>query len=256
LSRNRAARHEGNGTSLGKQLRRIEIALGTTAAEFSAAFGAPESRVPDAANASNLVADLGQTIRRGKAASIPTMNPAPNLFLIGPMGAGKTSVGRRLAAQLGLRFVDLDVAFEERTGVSISLTFEIEGEVGFRKRESDLLEELVRLRSIVLSTGGGAVLDPGNRELLRDNGFVVWLDTDVDTQLNRLHADRQRPLLQGADRRERLLRMAELRNPLYAETADLRVNASGLGSSAAMARHVGAQIAKNWHYLETESTQT
>ncbi len=182
------------------------------------------------------------------------MNPAPNLFLIGPMGAGKTSIGRRLAAQLGLRFLDLDLEFEARTGASITLTFEIEGEAGFRKRESELLGELVHERGIVLSTGGGAVLDVHNRELLRSNGFVVWLDTGVDTQLERLHADRQRPLLQGANRRENLLHMAERRNPLYAETADLRISASSSGSSAAMARHVGAQIAKIWRYDATENS--
>ena len=182
------------------------------------------------------------------------MNPASNLFLIGPMGAGKTSIGRRLAAQLGLRFLDLDIEFETRTGASIALTFEIEGEAGFRKRESDLLGELVHQRGIVLSTGGGAVLDARNRELLRNNGFVVWLDTDVDTQLQRLHADRLRPLLQGVDRREKLLHMAELRNPLYAETADLRIGASGSDNSAATARHVGTQIARTWQYLETEPT--
>lgn len=182
------------------------------------------------------------------------MNPAPNLFLIGPMGAGKTSIGRHLATQLGLRFLDLDLEFEARSGASIALTFEIEGEPGFRKRESDLLGELVGQRSIVLSTGGGAVLDLHNRELLRNNGFVVWLDTDVDTQLERLHADRQRPLLQGPDRREKLMRMAELRNPLYAETADLHISASGLGSSAAMARHVGTQIAKTWQYYDPDNS--
>lgn len=182
------------------------------------------------------------------------MNPAPNLFLIGPMGAGKTSIGRRLAALLNMRFLDLDLEFEARNGASIALTFEIEGETGFRKRESELLSELVRQRGVVLSTGGGAVLDANNRQLLRGNGFVVWLDTDVDTQLERLHADRQRPLLQGADRREKLLNMAELRNPLYAETADLRIASSSAGSSAAMARHVGTLIARTWQFLETETT--
>ncbi len=181
------------------------------------------------------------------------MNPAPNLFLIGPMGAGKTSIGRRLARQLGLEFVDLDVEFEVRVGASIALTFEIEGEDGFRKRECELLAELVRRRGIVLSTGGGAVLDAHNRHLLRSNGFVVWLDTDVDTQLSRLHADRQRPLLQGPDRRQKLEHMAELRNPLYAETADLRISASGNESSAVTARHVGSQIARSWNNLETET---
>ena len=186
-------------------------------------------------------------------ASIYPMNPAPNLFLIGPMGAGKTSIGRRLAEHLKMPFLDLDVVFEERTGASIALTFEIEGEAGFRRRESALLAELVCRRGLILSTGGGAILDAGNRELLRKNGFVVWLDTDVDTQLKRLHADRQRPLLMGADRRERLLQMADLRDPLYAETADLRIAASVSGSAAAMARHVGAEIVSSWIPLQPET---
>ena len=178
------------------------------------------------------------------------MNPAPNLFLIGPMGAGKTSIGRRLAARLELPFIDLDLAFEERAGVSIALTFEIEGEAGFRKRESALLAELVRQRGIILSTGGGAVLDEGNRKLLRENGFVVWLDANVQTQLERLHADRKRPLLAAVDRDERLRVLAEQRNPLYAEIADLRIAASGSTTTAAMARNVGVQIARHWLYSE------
>ena len=174
------------------------------------------------------------------------MNPAPNLFLIGPMGAGKTSIGRRLAAQLALSFVDLDLTFEERNGVSIGLTFEIEGEAGFRRRESALLADLVEQSGIVLSTGGGAVLDPANRDLLRRHGFVVWLDADIDTQLRRLHADRKRPLLGVGDRREQLMHLARIRNPLYAEIADLRISASGTGGSTAMTRHVGAQISRYW----------
>lgn len=182
------------------------------------------------------------------------MNPASNLFLIGPMGAGKTSIGRRLGALLELPFIDLDVAFEERTGVSISLTFEIEGEAGFRLREHALLSELVQLRGIVLSTGGGAVLDATNRDLLSNNGFVVWLDADVETQLSRLHADRQRPLLSAGDRREKLEQLAGKRNPLYAEIADLHIAASGPGNSATMARSVGAQIAKVWQRCDHGAT--
>ena len=195
----------------------------------------------------------GSTGTVRQAASICPMNPAANLFLIGPMGAGKTSIGRRLAEHLKLPFLDLDVVFEERTGASIALTFDIEGESGFRKRESALLAELVSGRGLILSTGGGAILEAGNRELLRNNGFVVWLDTDVDTQLRRLHADRHRPLLMGADRRQRLMQMAALRNPLYAETADLRIAASATGSAAAMARHVSVEIASTWHPLPTET---
>jgi shikimate kinase len=174
------------------------------------------------------------------------MNPAANLFLIGPMGAGKTSIGRRLAVQLGLEFVDLDQVFVQHTGASIALTFEIEGEEGFRRRESALLAELVLRSRIVMSTGGGAVLDPHNRELLRTHGFVVWLDADVDTQLRRLHADRQRPLLGVGDRRAQLSSLAQTRNPLYAEIADLRMPASGSGSSASMARQVEASLARVW----------
>lgn len=183
----------------------------------------------------------------------PRMNPAPNLFLIGPMGAGKTSIGRQLGEQLGLPFVDLDQALVERTGASIALTFEIEGEAGFRRRESELLAEMVRRRGIVLATGGGAVLDPANRELLRGNGFVVWLDADVETQLRRLHNDRQRPLLEGEDRRERLTRMAALRNPLYAEIADLHIPSSGQGTCASMARQIGARIAAMWRHTNEGS---
>jgi shikimate kinase len=178
------------------------------------------------------------------------MNPASNLFLVGPMGAGKTSIGRRLATHLGLPFIDLDLTFEERAGVSIALTFEIEGEAGFRRRESALLAELVQHNGMILSTGGGAVLDPRNRELLRNHGFVVWLDADVDTQLRRLQADRKRPLLGSGDRREQLTRLAQIRNPLYAEIADLRVIASGSGSSASMARQVGIQVSRHWQTVE------
>lgn len=214
-----------------------------------------ETAAPGRADSTRIASDTmparaSPTPRPRIWASILYMNPAPNLFLIGPMGAGKTSIGRRLAAELELPFIDLDLVFEERAGVSIALTFEIEGEAGFRKRESDLLAELVRQRGIVLSTGGGAVLDRNNRELLRNNGFVVWLDADVETQLRRLHADRKRPLLAAGDRNERLRILAEQRNPLYAEIADLRIKACGATSSAAMTRNVGNQIASHWHYIE------
>lgn len=174
------------------------------------------------------------------------MNPAASLFLVGPMGAGKTSIGRRLAETLAWPFVDLDHAVEERSGASIALTFEIEGEAGFRRRESELLGELVQRRGIVLSTGGGAVLAPRNRQLLRENGFVVWLDTDVDAQLARLQHDRKRPLISVDDRRGRLQQLALERNPLYAEIADLRIASTGQGSSGALARQVGAQLDRLW----------
>ncbi len=174
------------------------------------------------------------------------MNPAANLYLVGPMGAGKTSVGRRLAESLHWPFVDLDHAIEERSGASIALTFEIEGEAGFRRREAEMLAEMVRRRGIVLSTGGGAVLAPRNRELLAANGFVVWLDADVDAQLVRLQHDRKRPLIGVEDRRGRLQQLAAERNPLYAEVADLRVASVGQGSSSILARHLGGVLERNW----------
>ena len=149
------------------------------------------------------------------------MNPASNLFLIGPMGAGKTTIGRRVAEALALPFYDLDQVIEERNGASVALIFELEGEAGFRKRESAALDEFSAREGIVLATGGGAVLDAQNRRRLHERGFVVWLQANVDQQLTRLARDRKRPLLAAPDRRERLQQMAGVRGPLYAEIADL-----------------------------------
>ena len=154
------------------------------------------------------------------------MNPAPNLFLIGPMGAGKTTIGRRVAEHLSLPFHDLDHVIEEQTGATIPLIFEVEGEGGFRKRERASLADMVALDGIVLATGGGAVLDPDNRALLAARGFVVYLETTVEQQLARLARDRKRPLLAAPDRRERLEAMALVRNPLYRDIADLCLRAS------------------------------
>ncbi len=136
-----------------------------------------------------------------------------NIYLVGPMGSGKTTIGQRLAQRLGLEFFDSDQEIESRTGVSINLIFEIEGEAGFRKRESSMLKEL--------STGGGAVLSAGNRKLLRQTGTVIYLETPVKRQLQRLRRDVSRPLLKTPDRARKLEEMAEKRNPLYEEVADL-----------------------------------
>jgi|JI10StandDraft_1071094.scaffolds.fasta_scaffold100559_3 shikimate kinase len=179
-------------------------------------------------------------------ASIASMNPSPNLYLIGPMGAGKTSIGRHLADQFSLPFIDLDHALEERHGIGIPLMFELEGEAAFRRRESAMLGELVKQDGVVLSTGGGAVLDADNRRQLSSHGFVVWLDVDVETQLQRLRNDRQRPLLAAQDRRAKLEQMAQVRNPLYAEIADLRIPASPLASSSSVSRRLAAHLARNW----------
>lgn len=174
------------------------------------------------------------------------MNPASNLFLIGPMGAGKSTVGRHVAERLHMPFVDLDHEIQAHTGASIPLIFDLEGEAGFRERERALLADCTARDGIVLATGGGAVLDARNRAGLRERGFVVWLDAGVDAQLARLARDRNRPLLRARDRRERLQQMAELRNPLYAEIADLRLPSSAHRNSAQAAHELLAQLAAQW----------
>ncbi|MBK6727730.1 MAG: shikimate kinase AroK [Xanthomonadales bacterium] len=173
------------------------------------------------------------------------MNPSPNLFLVGPMGAGKSTIGRRIAAHIALPFIDLDEELERRNGVSVALIFELEGEAGFRQREARLIEELSRREGIVLATGGGAVLDAANRRLLHARGFVLYLSTSVAQQLNRLARDCKRPLLQAPDRRERLEAMAQLRNPLYQEIADMTVHGSNIAVAQA-ARQIAAQLEARW----------
>lgn len=152
--------------------------------------------------------------------------PPDNVFLIGPMGVGKTTIGRCLADLLHKEFVDLDVEIEKRTGAPIPLIFEIEGEDGFRRRESTLLEEVTGREGLILATGGGAVLAPGNRERLRDRGVVVYLSAPIETLLERTARDRHRPLLQTPDRRKTLEEILRTREPLYRETAHLVVKSS------------------------------
>lgn len=142
-----------------------------------------------------------------------------SIFLVGMMGAGKTSVGRVLAKRLDKVFHDSDHVIEERTGVKIPVIFEIEGEAGFRTRESAVVDELSALPDIVLATGGGAILSESNRDRLRSRGTVVYLRATVRDLLNRTRHDRNRPLLQTADPRARLNELYELRDPLYRETA-------------------------------------
>jgi shikimate kinase len=174
------------------------------------------------------------------------MNPAPNLFLVGPMGAGKTTVGRQIAELFRMPFLDLDHEIEARTGAAVGLIFELEGEAGFRKRESAMLAELAARSGIVLATGGGAVIDADNRRQLHEHGFVIWLDAAVDAQLARLERDRQRPLLQAPDRRERLQRLAAERNPLYAGIADLRLPSAGSGNSTHAAHDLLDLLEARW----------
>ena len=166
--------------------------------------------------------------------------PAPkNIYLIGPMGAGKSTVGRHLARLLKKRFVDCDQELEERTGARISLIFELEGESGFRKRERALLEELANEDGLVLATGGGAVLDRANRALLSRRGFNIYLKAPLELLVSRTSRDRQRPLLQTDDRADRIKALLEERDPLYREVADMIVT-----SDKRSAKHVAREILK------------
>ncbi len=152
------------------------------------------------------------------------MNAARRIILIGPMGAGKSTIGRRLARTLGLRFVDSDQEIERQTGADIPLIFELEGEAGFRRREQAMLAQLTEEDGIVLATGGGAILSAENRHHLRSRGQVVYLETPVDEQLRRTRHDRNRPLLRTDDPRARLEALMQEREPLYREAAHLIVS--------------------------------
>jgi len=155
------------------------------------------------------------------------MKHPKNIFLVGPMGAGKSAVGRHLARALHLTFVDSDDEVESRTGVDIAFIFEKEGEEGFRKREAAAIDDLTRLDSVVLATGGGAVMSADTRSNLGGRGFVVYLYTTVDQQVVRTKKGRQRPLLEKGDPRGTLEELLQKRDPLYREIADLIVETDG-----------------------------
>lgn len=155
------------------------------------------------------------------------MNAPNNLYLIGPMGAGKSAVGRQLARMLHMDFVDSDDEIEARTGVDIAFIFEKEGEAGFRKRESKVIEQLTLKQGLVLATGGGAILDDKTRSNLGARGFVVYLETGIEQQLERTRRGRERPLLQEGDPREVLEALMATRDPMYREIADLIVRTDG-----------------------------
>jgi shikimate kinase len=151
---------------------------------------------------------------------------ARSLFLIGMMGAGKSTVGRLLARRSGFEFIDLDRELEARSGVTIATIFELEGEAGFRRREAALIEELTQRPRTVLATGGGAILDPENRRRLRERGLVIYLRASVEEILRRTSKDRARPLLQTADRRGRIAELLAQREALYEQTAHVVVQSS------------------------------
>ena len=155
------------------------------------------------------------------------MRDADNLFLVGPMGSGKSAVGRMLAGRLGLAFVDSDAEIEARTGVDIAYIFEQEGEAGFRVRERDVLDELTARHGVLVATGGGAILDPETRERLRSRGRVVYLRTSVNQQLARTRRSGHRPLLRNPDPLGTLERLMQVRAPLYEESAHVTVDTDG-----------------------------
>jgi shikimate kinase len=151
------------------------------------------------------------------------MKAPVNIFLIGLMGTGKTTIGRQLAKSLKLSFADSDHEIESRTGANIPWIFDIEGEKGFRKRERAIIDELTQQQGIVLATGGGAVLDKRNRANLAERGMVIYLYTSIEHLLKRTAKDRNRPLLQTENPRARLEALFDERDPLYREIADLIV---------------------------------
>lgn len=165
-----------------------------------------------------------------------------NVFLIGPMGAGKSSIGKQLAQQLKMEFIDTDQVIEERTGADIDWIFDLEGEEGFRKREEAIIEELTQMQGIVLATGGGAVLSAKNRNFLAARGTVLFLETSIEQQLERTRRDKKRPLIQNADDPEELfLALKEKRDPLYQEIADYTFT-TDRSSVKSVAKHIIDQI--------------
>lgn len=155
-----------------------------------------------------------------------------NVYLVGMMGAGKTTIGRKLAKSLAREFTDLDRHIENDTGVSVTTIFEIEGEAGFRQRESQALDQLAMQKGVVVATGGGVVLDPVNRVRLQASGIVVYLHAPAHLLYARTRHDRGRPLLQVSDPLARIASLVEKRDPLYREVADLVVeSAQGPGAA-------------------------
>ena len=150
-----------------------------------------------------------------------------NIFLIGPMGSGKTAVGKHLARLMRAPFRDSDAEIEARTGVDISYIFSREGEDGFRQREREVIEDVTRASPIVLATGGGAILLPENRTALRERGFVAYLKTSLEQQAERVRQGRNRPLLHDVDPLAKLTELMEIRAPLYESLANFTIATDG-----------------------------
>lgn len=176
------------------------------------------------------------------------MNPSSNLVFIGPTGAGKTSLGRRVAERFGLQFVDLDTAIVERAGSSIPELFEHLGEAGFRRHETEALEQALTADGVLVATGAGAVLAESNRAMITRQAFVVHLHVSVEGQLERLARDRTRPLLLRDDREDVLRQMAESRTPLYQRLAELALDTERFNPIDATAQLV-LRLAASWQQI-------
>lgn len=154
-----------------------------------------------------------------------------NIFLIGPMGVGKTTIGKMLAAELGLEFHDSDQEIERRAGADVAWIFDVEGEEGFRARETSVMDDLTSRTGVLIATGGGSVLDPNNRRFLQSRGTVIFLDTSLEIQLRRTERDKKRPLLRNVDHEEVLTKLKADRDPIYNEMADVRIFVGDRGSN-------------------------
>ena len=155
------------------------------------------------------------------------MSQTSKLFLIGPMGAGKTSVGKQLAKALKRDFFDSDKEIEDRTGVNIPTIFDIEGESGFRHREQQVIDELTQHDNIILATGGGAVLNKDNQKALQSRGIVFYLSASIGQLYQRTHRDRNRPLLQTDNPKQKITELVEIRDPIYRSIADFVIDTDG-----------------------------
>ena len=169
------------------------------------------------------------------------MNYSGNVFLVGPMGVGKTTIGRVLAELLGLEFFDSDREIETSTGADIPWIFDVQGESGFRIRESRMIDQLSGKQNIVMATGGGAVLAEENRKRLKDRGVVVYLRASINQQIERTTRDKNRPLLQTSDPEQKIRELMKIRDPLYSELADIIID-TNRRNPRALSHDIGRQL--------------